>query len=476
MKKYLALALGVIFTLGFAASAFAIMAEIPEGTQAVVAAGTRITLNGIWMMSGKYLHAADLNQSTALENANDNATDYGGYVSVLLLADISKDTQGFLSFVTVRPNWIVGDTYATNPPGVLAVGNSRKGPVMLGQAWIQHKSDMLGFPAGIKIGHMPLSVGNGVFFKHTPYGDDAIVLFFDPTKEVHAVLSTAKLSEGGIAGSTLGAGTGTINPTVNDDADVYAASLAYKGKDFNLSGDYTVVNDQMRGIDTNGALVTNLTSGDHGMRLNNLGLRGDATFGNLNVSADVELQSGKTAYENSSIKHKGRAYVLGASYTLSPATALSLNYVYGSGDDNSADNDNNVFVTSVSGGEGTAAMTYVYDSSVVTATGLKKTTIANTAYIKAGVAHNLTKDLKATLSYFVLRASKLNSSAAINGLTTHLSKKIGSELDAQITYAINKNLMYVVEGGYLWTGKFYDSTTLAAGNVYSLMHRISLRF
>jgi len=40
MKKYLALALGVLFTLGFAASAFAIHAEIPAETQAVVAKGT----------------------------------------------------------------------------------------------------------------------------------------------------------------------------------------------------------------------------------------------------------------------------------------------------------------------------------------------------------------------------------------------------------------------------------------------------
>ncbi len=47
MKKYLALILGVLFVLSFAASAFAIHAEIPSETQAVVAKGsTQITLGG----------------------------------------------------------------------------------------------------------------------------------------------------------------------------------------------------------------------------------------------------------------------------------------------------------------------------------------------------------------------------------------------------------------------------------------------
>ena len=47
LKKYLALILGVLFVLSFAASAFAIHAEIPSETQAVVATGsTQITLGG----------------------------------------------------------------------------------------------------------------------------------------------------------------------------------------------------------------------------------------------------------------------------------------------------------------------------------------------------------------------------------------------------------------------------------------------
>src|SRR3990172_8540675 len=55
LKKYLALILGVLFVLSFAASAFAIHAEIPAETQSVVAKGaTQITLGGEIRTRGWY--------------------------------------------------------------------------------------------------------------------------------------------------------------------------------------------------------------------------------------------------------------------------------------------------------------------------------------------------------------------------------------------------------------------------------------
>src|SRR4030042_2228903 len=55
LKKYLALILGVLFVLSFAASAFAIHAEIPSETQAAVAKGsTQITLGGEIRVRGWY--------------------------------------------------------------------------------------------------------------------------------------------------------------------------------------------------------------------------------------------------------------------------------------------------------------------------------------------------------------------------------------------------------------------------------------
>ncbi|MDP3260151.1 MAG: hypothetical protein Q8M34_06160, partial [Thermodesulfovibrionales bacterium] len=71
MKKYLALVLGVLFTLGFAASAFAIHAEIPAETQAVVAKGTsQITLGGELRFRGELRNNTDLDKASgASENA-----------------------------------------------------------------------------------------------------------------------------------------------------------------------------------------------------------------------------------------------------------------------------------------------------------------------------------------------------------------------------------------------------------------------
>ena len=72
MKKYLALVLGVLFTLGFAASAFAIHAEIPAETQAVVAKGsTQITMGGELRFRGELRNNTDLDKASgASENAD----------------------------------------------------------------------------------------------------------------------------------------------------------------------------------------------------------------------------------------------------------------------------------------------------------------------------------------------------------------------------------------------------------------------
>jgi hypothetical protein len=308
---------------------------------------------------------------------------------------------------------------------------------------------------------MPLALGNNIFFNHTKFGDDAIVFFMDPTKELHIGLLTIKLTEGASA-------------TITDDSDAYVALLAYKGKGFNVSADYTLVNDRRNAFTSAGAVNgTTMAAGDKGTHLTNIGLRADVTFGNFNVMADIEKQGGTSDYETASdIKYKGKAYVVGASYKAAPAT-IRLKYGSGSGDSDSSDGTNNVFVTAV---PNTQNMTYVYDYRVASATGSTNTGIANTTFINAGVTADLTKDLNAVVDYYILRATKVNSAASINGLTTHLSKKVGSELDAKLTYKLDKNLVYFVEGGYLWTGTFYNSTTVIAKDAYAVRHGITLSF
>jgi hypothetical protein len=488
MKKYLALVLGVIFMLGFAVSAFAIHAEIPAETQAVVAKGaSQITLGGELRFRGYYKYAIDLNStSTPSANsdaaANDSTSGYDGRVRLRIQADVSKNTQGVIhleggsGLTSDAYTWGSGSTGTiadsgtttagtstfSEGTGVYPIGNGKRGDINILEAWILHKFN-IGVPAGIKVGHMPLALGNGLFFNHTKFGDDAIVFFMDPTKELHVGLLTIKLSEG--------------TTTITDDADAYVGLFAYKGKGFNISGDYTLVDDKRNHISTNGLANggTTMTSADHGTQLTNIGLRADVTFGSLNVMADAELQSGTSNYEQvgvTDIKHKGKAFVVGASYKAAPAT-IRAKYGMGSGDNDSTDGKNDVFVTAV---PNTQNLTYVYDYNVKGATGSTNNGIANTTFINLGVTADLTKDLNAVVDYYVLRATKLNSGTAINTLTTHLSKKVGSELDAKLTYKLDKNLVYFVEGGYLWTGTFYDSTTVQAKDTYAVRHGITLSF
>jgi len=118
----------------------------------------------------------------------------------------------------------------------------------------------------------------------------------------------------------------------------------------------------------------------------------------------------------------------------------------------------------------------VYDSRVTNATGSEKQRgIANTQYIRLGANGDLTKDLNLDVNLYRLRAVK---AAVADGYDYRAgtSKNIGNELDAKITYKLDKNLVYFVEGGYLWTGTGYDTATVSADDAYAVRNGITLSF
>jgi len=102
VKKYLIVMLSVLFVMGTVGSAFAIHAEIPAETQAVVAKGTtQITLGGELRFRGEFKHATDLNSTSTPttgfdEAADDNDAKYDGRVRIRLQADVTKNTQGVI--------------------------------------------------------------------------------------------------------------------------------------------------------------------------------------------------------------------------------------------------------------------------------------------------------------------------------------------------------------------------------------------
>ncbi len=468
MKRYLGIVLAAMFVFGFAASAFAIHAEIPSETQAAVAKGTtQITLGGAIRVRGEMQqNTSDFNDDT-----QDRKSYYDQRVRLRLQADVTKNTMGVIHLES-GDNPAKSDVTWGNATGedkgsyaYKGNGNLKQNGLYILEAWIQHKgSGLFGTPAGFKIGHMPVKLGYGLFFDHSKFGDDSINLFIDPTKEFHIELFHSKLRENLNTKTTTPFGT-------NGDGNMYSLVLAYAPtKDTKISFDTTYIDNQNANVLNLGAAA--LLQDSH---LWNFGLRGETTVNGLGIKADIELQSGKTtdngtfAAPTADIKYRGYAYLVGLSYKLDPVK-LSLDYAYGSGDDNATDNKNKTFQTILSSVQN---YTYAYDYRARTAMGTSGTGLANTWYVKLGGNADITKDLNADLNIYYLRAAKKYS-------TTYDSKKIGTEVDAKLTYKIDKNLVYWVEGGYLFAGNFYKNlTTSATKNVddaYAVRHGIELSF
>lgn len=465
MKKYLAILLGAVFVLGFAASAFAIHAEIPAETQAVVAAGsTAITIGG----EIRFRQDFQNNTSDFNTNLHDSKSYFDSRIRLSVEAKVTPNTTGFVQieagsdpdasnssdlFIWGNNSHGTGSAVGSSQAsGIYNFGDEKRGTFSVLQAWILHTgSGLLGMPAGIKVGHMPLALGNSLFFDHTKFGDDAIVLFADPTKELHVAVLTAKFREGSL--------------TLNDDADAYVGLFAYKTKEFGLSGDATYVDDQL-GLGTQTAKVP--------IHFWNFGLRGNVNAGDLAIKADAELQAGKV--EVADVKFRGYAGLVGLSYKLAPVT-LVLEGAYGSGDDK-ADGKLKDFVTSQSAIQ---HFTYVYDYRTKNACGQQYGGLCNTMYLKVGATAPLAKDLAGELNLYWLQAAKKFAGVAELGGAATTSKSIGTELDARITYKIDRNLTYWVEGGYLFAGDFWKvAADLPAGkspdDVYTVRHGIQLSF
>ena len=452
MKRYLALVAGLIFVLGFTAVAFAIHAEIPSDTQAVVAKGkTQITLGGEIRARGEY-RETDMNNDQRVDQDNngqignrrdEDGSYYDARVRLSVDAQVTPNTKGFIQVeagngpTADNYNWGVGPNGAR---GLYNVGNAKRGQFNLLQAWILHKGEgLLGVPAGIKVGHMPLALGNKLFFDHTKFGDDAIVFFVDPTKELHIGLLTAKFREG--------------QTGLSDDANAYVALFTYKGQGFNLSGDIAYVDDQ----DEYMRALVGIPADVHFW---NIGLRGDIKLDPVTIRADVELQTGKIANTGGAEpKFKGYAFLVGADMKVDPVT-LTAEFAYGSGDKRSTD-DNEAFVTSLGADP---HFTYIYEYSTPNACDVLFGGLCNTMYVKLGASAKPVKDLTASLNLFWLRADKAPSG---------VSKDIGIEIDPKIVYKIDRNLSYWVEGGYLMAGDYWGDD---ADDAYAIRHGIMLSF
>jgi hypothetical protein len=429
VRKYLALVLGVLFILSVTVLAFA------EETQ------PQITLSGKLLMRGWYVG----NATVAAYDEDGYFESYGGIpvktnadafystnANIMLDAKVTDNVRGFLEFETAQGGNLNSGLYLW--------GNYDSKPnsdMLIRQAWIQYTgSGLLNVPSGIKVGHMPFSLGEKQFMNSERFGDDAIVLWTDPSTELHLAIATTKLNEGSVS---LHA----------DDIDGYHAILTYMwDKDNTVGANYSFIHEDMDSLN-----------------LHNVGIHGNGMISGLSYAAEVDLQFGdvKPADEEKT-KFRGWGLLAKVGYMVDPVN-LRASFAYGSGDNNPDDSKDNEFETLMGPNYGYTARlvhyTMIYERIIQTSSNhaydvdsegdpdpSRNTGIANTTYYNLGIDLNPVKEVSLSLDGFYLDASK-----SCCGQNTH----IGEELDFKGTYKIAKNLSYFVEAAAFWPGKFYTT-------------------
>jgi len=452
LKKYLAIILGALFVLSFAASAFAIHAEIPSETQAVVAAGTtQINLSGELRVRGWYgKNIANVGNSSEGFNGipaeKNSAAWYDERVRLSVDAKISPNIEGMVQLES-----------GTNEQDNYTWGNFNSKPAQLSilQAWMLYSgSGLFGFPAGLKVGHMPLALGQKEFFDHTKFGDDAIVAFLLPSKELEIDLLTIKFAGDGANSNVYTFQPLTLNYTGNkydntSDLDGYVGIITYKM-------------DPKTSVGLN---YTYLNLPDLGFSHQNLGFTANGEFSGLGVKAAADFQFGKVfSGTPTETKFRGYAFMAGLNYMVDPLN-LRASFAYGSGDNDANDGKDKQFETYLGNDQ---HYTLVYEYNVVSTAGRINSGISNTTYYNVGLDVTPVKDVTASLDGYIIRATK-----AADGV----SKNAGWEVDGKIVYNIAKNLNYQIDAGYFKAGNFYaDTYSVDKKGATVLRHMLTLSF
>jgi hypothetical protein len=394
-----------------------------------------------------------------------NKADYDMRVRLWLDAYVSDNTMGRIHLETGGSDasdgdgWgcdIVNGVYIADTRGIYPEGNCKKDELRVLEAFIKHEgSGLLGIPAGLKIGHFPIQLGRGLFLKHNRLGDDVINLYADLTDNFHMELVYAKFTEGS-------------STSADDDTDTYTLIASLNNGNWNVNGDITYLRDK------NFLTPNALNPSSDGIDLWNIGIRGNVDVG-PNIYADIEFQTGSADDSVPDINtglpqdldFSGYAVVVGADFTIGGPPAINLNAEFGmgSGDDDMLDDDYEGFVTSLSD---VKKYTYVYEYRAMTSALGTGTGISNTTYLKVGASGSPSPDLTAGLDLYWLQATE-----DVLG-----EDDIGWEIDGKVTYKIDTNFEYFIEGGILFAGDFYDifDETGDADDMYIVRHGVQLGF
>jgi len=484
----------MLCVFGFAASAFAMHADIPSETTAAIAQGdTQITLSGEIRVRYDWRHVGFYSSASQPEQDFMNER-----IRLGLLAKMSPNTTGFIELTSetdtaqADPDNLVaggGSTTGTLAAGGVGysyskstgsgtVGNELKGDVSIRNMWILYKgTGLLGVESGLKIGHMPMSLGSGLFFDHTYFGDDGLIVYVFPVKELEIAGVINRATDGNLVTGK----SATSYVALSDKATGYVLLANYKpNKDTSVIADITYFDVQNIGDALVPSATFATTASGHfpSLHLWNFALRGNTSFACFSIKGDGELQGGKVAQSAGTgaadVDEEGFAFQLGVGYKLDPVK-LDLEFGYGSGDDGKSATKAKTFFTA-QGPESTfgdpyrskgVQGPYVYNYRTVNAANTTFGGLQNTEYVRLGGNIDLTKDLNFDLAAFYLLAPEAITAynAPIYGFSTanvtapgyKASHDIGFEVDSRLTYKLDKGLQTWVEGGYLWAGDFWKA-------------------
>jgi len=462
LRKFIFIALSVFLLLSLTVLAYA---EEPQ-----IKLGGRILVRG-WYFDNVAWYPGAGSYVWGLPEESNSTALYSTNAYITIDAKVSDNVQGYMELETSGGNsrqsgLYVWDSYEEKPNENLKFR----------QLWMLYKgSGLLGVPAGIKIGHMPLTLGEKQFLNHERFGDDAILVYVEPTKELFLAAATVKLNEGYIELS-------------GDDIDANVILGTYKlDKDNTVGINYTYIDCD--DVD----LATGVPIGVNGLSLQNLGLHANGQIAGVTYAAEFDTQFGKLQAQPGSAlddqKYRGWAIFVKGGYAI-PDTSLTLrgSFAMGSGDSDIDDNKTEEFQTTM--GYDTLSplaryvhYTQIYERTINTAAFLqsvggpfRNTGIANTTYYNLGLDLAPTKDISLSLDGFILRATKTGAWEDFVG--SSVSKSVGTEVDFKGSYKIAKNLTYFVEAGIFSPGDFYKDAYLIDDDktVKQVVHGINLTF
>jgi hypothetical protein len=464
MKKTLStVALSTVLVLGMAASAFALHETQASQTAVSAAGAANLTIDGSIRQRGLIQKSDAVKDSASRSN-------YDGRVRLGVKAQVGDQVTGYVQLETGSGT---GDSYdwgTGSATGINDGGFKTGGSLTVLQSWIQYVTPV----AGVKVGHMPLALGNKVFFDHTGEGDDAIMVFKN-TDDTELAGMMIKFDE-------------QDNTISTDDLDGYVFMATHKFSD-NLDA----------GVNWTYVLGGSAGSGElaEGMSFSNVGMNANYRQDNLSFLADVEMQFGDVYDDGTTaVDASGWAVKLGASIDLGTAK-VGLLYGYGSGDDGTDASDNDSFVNFLSSDNYDTIIAgyraYVPGTSMGLGNGnLTNSGLSNLSEYQINVSTKTTcpmtgKDLSlmASATYLQLNEEAQAAGEYANGGTTgpqYLGNddSVGTELDAIATWSLAPGLTYKVEAAYLFVGDAWNTSTSGDGanpdDLYFLRHRLVFAF